>query len=44
MLRRRSLKPKPDLRRHKSTSSATQGVILEHLDPVLAHRDAHIAA
>ncbi|EAQ89762.1 hypothetical protein CHGG_06381 [Chaetomium globosum CBS 148.51] len=44
MLRRRSLKPKPDLKRHKSTSSAAQGVILEHLDPVLAHRDAHIAA
>jgi hypothetical protein len=44
MLRRRSLKSKSDLKRRKSTSSSTQGVLLEHLDPTLAQRDAHIAA
>lgn len=43
MLRRRSFKSKPDLRRSKSTSSA-HGVVLEHLDPTIAQRDAHIAA
>jgi hypothetical protein len=43
MLRRRSLKSKADLKRSKSTSS-THGVVLEHHHPVLAQRDAHIAA
>jgi hypothetical protein len=43
MLRRRSLKSKSDLNRRKSTSSV-HGVVLEHLDPALAQRDAHIAA
>ncbi|AEO65213.1 uncharacterized protein THITE_133372 [Thermothielavioides terrestris NRRL 8126] len=43
MLRRRSLKSTPDLRRRKSTSS-TRGVVLEHINPALAQRDAHIAA
>jgi len=43
MLRRRSLKAKSDLKRRKSASS-TQGVVLEHHDPAVAQRDAHIAA
>jgi hypothetical protein len=43
MLRRRSFKSKSGLKCRKSTSS-TQGVRLEHLDPALAQRDAHIAA
>lgn len=44
MLRRQSVKSKPDLRRRKSTSSATHGVHLEHLDPATAQRDAQVAA
>ncbi|KAK1779996.1 hypothetical protein QBC45DRAFT_324823 [Copromyces sp. CBS 386.78] len=44
MLRRQSVKSKPDLRRRKSTSSATHGVHLEHLDPAVAQRDAQVAA
>lgn len=44
MLRRQSVKSKPDLRRRKSTCSATHGVHLEHLDPAVAQRDAQVAA
>ncbi|KAK4137079.1 hypothetical protein BT67DRAFT_347057, partial [Trichocladium antarcticum] len=43
MLRRRSLKARSDLKRRRSTSS-THGVVLEHLNPARAQRDAHIAA
>ena len=43
MLRRHSIKSKPDLNRRKSTPSA-HGVQLEYIDPTMAHRDAHIAA
>ncbi|KAM7188135.1 hypothetical protein V8F33_010809 [Rhypophila sp. PSN 637] len=44
MLRRHSsIKSKSDLSRRKSTSSV-HGVHLEHIDPAVAHRDAHAAA
>ncbi|KAB5562924.1 hypothetical protein GE09DRAFT_764214 [Coniochaeta sp. 2T2.1] len=44
MLRhRQSLKSKPTLSHRKSTSSA-RSVILEHLDPIVAQRDAQVAA
>ena len=44
MLRRRSLRTtNTDLARPKP-ASPTHGVVLEHLDPVLAQRDAHVAA
>ncbi|KAL1840754.1 hypothetical protein VTJ49DRAFT_146 [Mycothermus thermophilus] len=52
MLRRRSTKSKLSLTRRKSTSTSSAAdihhrasiVVLEHLDPALARRDAHIAA
>lgn len=40
---RQSMKSKPALSHRKSTSSA-RSVVLDHLDPALAQRDAHIAA
>ncbi|KAK1833088.1 hypothetical protein QBC39DRAFT_329265 [Podospora conica] len=43
MLRRRSIKPKPDLHRRKSTSSV-HSVHLEHIDQAMAQRDAQAAA
>ncbi|OIW31031.1 hypothetical protein CONLIGDRAFT_614451 [Coniochaeta ligniaria NRRL 30616] len=44
MLRhRQSMKSKPALSHRKSTSSA-RSVVLEHLDPAMAQRDAQIAA
>lgn len=43
MLRHQSMKSKPSLSHRKSTSSA-RSVVLEHLDPAMAQRDAHIAA
>ncbi|KAK3365216.1 hypothetical protein B0T24DRAFT_536948 [Lasiosphaeria ovina] len=44
MLRRRhSTKSKSDIKRRKSTSSV-HSVHLEHIDPVVAHRDAQAAA
>ncbi|KAK0633214.1 hypothetical protein B0T14DRAFT_418226 [Immersiella caudata] len=43
MRRRHSLKSKSDLSRRKSTSSV-HGVHLEHINPAVAERDAHIAA
>ncbi|KAK4453457.1 hypothetical protein QBC34DRAFT_206727 [Podospora aff. communis PSN243] len=43
MRRRHSLKSKSDLIRRKSTSSV-HSVHLEHINPALAERDAHIAA
>ena len=44
MLRRRSLQSRSDPKNRKSASSTHGGVVLEHLDPALAQRDAHIAA
>ncbi|KAL2269597.1 hypothetical protein VTJ83DRAFT_1781 [Remersonia thermophila] len=52
MLHRRSTKSKLSLARRKSTSTSSTAdrhhqasiVVLEHLDPALARRDAHIAA